>query len=86
MLSAAVAYQVLRQENAQTIEKVKAVLEKHPWYANQWQTRLQGVPVTDRDLVLFMQAARWADDIRTKDTQQHRRAARINALTNQSNP
>jgi hypothetical protein len=34
MLSAAIAYQVLRQENPQTIEKVKAVLEKHPGYAN----------------------------------------------------
>jgi hypothetical protein len=39
MLSAAIAYQVLWQENPQTIEKVKAVLEKHPWYANQWQAR-----------------------------------------------
>ena len=35
-----------------TIEKVKAVLEKHPWYANQWQARLQDVPVADRDMVL----------------------------------
>jgi hypothetical protein len=32
MLSGAIAYQVLQQENPQTIEKVKAVLEKHPWY------------------------------------------------------
>jgi len=30
MLSAAIAYQVLSQESPQTIEKVKAVLEKHP--------------------------------------------------------
>jgi hypothetical protein len=44
MLSAAIAYQVLWQENPQTIEKVRAVLEKHPWYANQWQTRHQDVP------------------------------------------
>jgi hypothetical protein len=43
MLSAAIAYQVLRQESPQTIEKVKAVLEKHPWYANQWQARLQSL-------------------------------------------
>jgi hypothetical protein len=64
MLSAAFAYQVLRQENPQTIEKVKVVLEKHPWYANQWQARLQDVPAADRDMVLFIQAARWADDIR----------------------
>jgi hypothetical protein len=60
MLSAAIAYQVLQQENRQTIEKVEAVLEKHPRYANQWQSRLQDVPVAD-GLVLFMQASRWAD-------------------------
>ena len=72
MLSGIIAYQVLQQENPPTIEKVKAVLEKHPWYANQWQARLQDVPVADRDLVLFMQAARWADDIRTRDKAQNR--------------
>src|SRR5262249_15885836 len=72
MLSGTIAYQVLQQENPQTIDKVKAVLEKHPWYANQWQARLQDVPVADHDLILFMQAARWADDIRSNDKQQHR--------------
>ena len=41
MLSAAIAYQVLQQENPQSFEKVKAVLEKHPWYTNQWQARLK---------------------------------------------
>jgi hypothetical protein len=57
MLSAVITYQVLQQESPQTIEKVKAVLEKHPWYATQWQARLQDGPAADRDLVLFMQAA-----------------------------
>jgi hypothetical protein len=52
----AIAYQVLQQENPMTIEKLKLVLEKHPWYASQWQARLQDVPVADRDMVLFMQA------------------------------
>jgi hypothetical protein len=66
-----IAYQVLQQESPQTIEKVKAVLEKHPWYANQWQARLKDVPAADHGLVLFMQAARWADDIRMRDKQQH---------------
>jgi hypothetical protein len=42
MLSGAIAYQVFRQENPQSIEKVKALLEKHPWYANQWQTNKWG--------------------------------------------
>jgi hypothetical protein len=37
MLSGAVAYQVLQQDSPHNIEKVTAVLEKHPWYANQWQ-------------------------------------------------
>src|SRR6266446_1136125 len=39
MLSASIAYQVLRQENPPTIEKVKAVLEKHPWNATQSTSR-----------------------------------------------
>jgi hypothetical protein len=72
MLSGAIAYQILRQENPPTIEKVKAVLEKHPWYAQQWQARLQNVPVADHGLVLFMQAARWPDELRVTDRQQHR--------------
>src|SRR5262249_42903790 len=72
MLSGIIAYQILQKENPTTIERVRAVLEKHSWYANQWQARLQDVPVTDHDLVLFMQAARWADDIRTRDKAQNR--------------
>jgi hypothetical protein len=72
MLSAAITHQILLQENPSTIAKVKAVLEKHPWYANQWQSRLQDVPGADRDLVLLMQASRWADDIRTQDKAQSR--------------
>jgi S1/P1 Nuclease len=71
MLSGAIAYQVLQQENPHSIDKVRAVLEKHPWFANQWQARLQDVPVADHGLVLFMQAARWPDDIR-RDKQYHR--------------
>src|SRR5215813_5652184 len=72
MLSDAIAYQVLQQETPQTIEKMKAVLEKHLWYPNQMQARLQDVPVADHNLVLFMQATRWADDIRSNDKQQNR--------------
>jgi hypothetical protein len=53
MISGIIAYQNLQQENPPTIEKVKAVLEKHPWYSNEWQSRLQDVPVAESDLVLF---------------------------------
>jgi len=72
MLSATITYQILQQESPQTVDKVKAVLEKHPWYANQWQARLQDTPVADHSFLLFTQAARWADDIRRSDKQQHR--------------
>ena len=58
MLSGAIAYQVLQQESPRTIAKVTAILEKHSWYANQWQERLQDARVADRDMVLFMQTAR----------------------------
>jgi S1/P1 Nuclease len=74
MLSGIIAYQVLQQENPATIEKVKAVLEKHPWYANQWQARLQDIPAGDRGLVLFIQAASWPDELRSTDRQHHRGA------------
>ena len=72
MLSGIIAYQALRQENPQVIDKVNAMLEKHPWYANQWRARLQDVPIADHGLVLFMQPARWADDIRRGDRQYNR--------------
>src|SRR5215831_12271213 len=72
MLSAAIAYQVLQQESHQTIDKVKAVLEMHPSYANQWQAKLQDVSVADHGLVLFIQAARWPDEIRNNNKKQHR--------------
>ena len=37
MLSAAITYQILNRESPQSVQKVTAALEKHPWYANQWQ-------------------------------------------------
>jgi hypothetical protein len=65
MLSGAIAYQVLQQENPPTIEKIKEVLKKHPWYSKRWQARLQDFRLPNHGLVLFMQAARWADDIQS---------------------
>jgi len=47
MLSGIIAYQILRQENPQSIMKVRAVLEKHPWNANQCNATFQDVPVAE---------------------------------------
>jgi hypothetical protein len=43
-----------------------------PLVREPMQARLQEVPVADHGLVLFMQAARWPDDIRMRDKQYHR--------------
>jgi hypothetical protein len=74
MLNGAITFQILRRESAYTIEPVKTILESHPWYANQWQAQLEKLPSIDREEILFMLAARWADDIRTRDKAQHREA------------
>jgi hypothetical protein len=72
MLSGSIAYQLLRTESPSTIAAVKAILEKHPWYKSHWKEQLEKLPESERDEMLFMLAARWADDIRTKDRSQHR--------------
>ena len=36
-------------------------------YETRWKAQLQKLPDTERDEMLFMLAARWADDIRTRD-------------------
>jgi hypothetical protein len=72
MVSAAIAYHTLQRESPTTIEKVSALLEKHPWYANRWRNDLDRMSVSQRGEMLFMLAARWADDIRNRDQSQHR--------------
>jgi hypothetical protein len=67
MLSGAIAFQILQRESPSTIGTVRDTLAKHPWYENHWKAQLEKLSDTDRDEMLFMVAARWADDIRTKD-------------------
>lgn len=64
MVSAAIAYRVLEKESPETLAKVIALLEEHPLYAAMWEGRLESVPAQERDLYLFMLAARWPDDMR----------------------
>jgi len=72
MLSGAIAYQVLRQESPTTIPAVRLVVEKNPWYEIRWKVQLDKLPESERDKMLFMLAARWADDIRTLDKAESR--------------
>lgn len=72
MLSATIAYEILQQESPPTVGKVKAVLAQHPWQFSRWQNSLAPFAGAGRDMMLFMLASRWADDIRANDKAHHR--------------
>jgi hypothetical protein len=69
MLSAAITYQVLQQESLQSIEKVKAVLEKTSLVCEPMAGE---VPAGDPGVVLFLQGARRPNELRTTAPQYHR--------------
>jgi hypothetical protein len=71
MTTAAVAYDVLMQENPQVAAKVIALLKQHPHYERRWARQLEKVDPADRDQALFMLAARWPDDIRSDPDYDH---------------
>ena len=71
MITGAMAHRLLQSQNPQAAVSVQALLEKHPWYADRWRHNLESPPDSQRDEMLFMLAARWADDIRTKDKAQN---------------
>ncbi len=64
MTSAAFAYDVLKKNDPATLAKVVALLKQHPSYERMWAKKLDDVDPEMRDQVLFMLAARWADDVR----------------------
>jgi S1/P1 Nuclease len=64
MVSGAIAYTELQKIAPQSVPRVIALLKKHPDYTSKWQTQISNVPAADRDLYLFMLAAKWADDAR----------------------
>ena len=72
MITGAMAHRLLQSQNPETASRVQAILEKHPWYADRWRPDMEVLPESQRGEMLFMLAARWADDIRTKDKAQHR--------------
>ena len=66
MVSGAIAYADLKQASPQTLEQVVALLQTHPQFETKWKPQLNQsfVAPDERDLLLFMLAARWPDDIR----------------------
>ena len=66
MVSGAIAYADLQQTHPQMLAQVVALLKTHPHFETMWKPKLTQsfVPPDERDLLLFMLAARWPDDIR----------------------
>lgn len=77
MVSGAIAYAQLKAANPAAAERVIQLLKAHPQY-EKWERRLDDAPESDRDLVLFMQAARWPDDIRDDSAYHHSKWHYIN--------
>src|SRR5438552_8720928 len=78
MVSGAIAHAVLKQDSPEVYAKVVQLLKAHPQYAEHWSKRLEDAPDGDRDLMLFMLAARWPDDIRDDTAYHHGRWHYIN--------
>ncbi len=70
MVIGAIAYDVLKQDSPDTLARVLDLLKAHPDY-DTFAKRLDNVPPEERDRYLFMQAARWADDIRDNKRYHH---------------
>jgi len=64
MVTAAIAYDTLKQDDPQALARIVALLKQHPQFDALWAKRLEQVDPDDREQAMFMMAARWADDIR----------------------
>jgi S1/P1 Nuclease len=64
MVTGVIAYRILENESPRTVSVIKTLLEKHPWYGDRWRDGVEKLAESQRGEMLFMLAARWADDIR----------------------
>jgi len=67
MVSGAIAYSELKQRDPKALSHVIAILHKHPDYKTRWASHTEQANISrqDRNLFLFMLAARWPDDVRS---------------------
>lgn len=68
MVSGAIAYRELSQNHQEVIEKMVAILKEHPEYSKfeqQWNSLKQSnISAENKNLYLFMWAAKWPDEAR----------------------
>lgn len=68
MAIGAIAYRDLHGSSPQTAAKVVAILKQHPDYQPRWAAKLNdpALNADEQSEYLFMLAARWPDDVRSK--------------------
>jgi hypothetical protein len=71
MVSGAIAYGELRARNPAALDRVIALLRVHPAYQTRWLPMITARGMADHDIMLFMFAARWADDVRDEPQYDH---------------
>jgi hypothetical protein len=64
MVTGAIAYSELKQNDPIAEATVIAILKDNPEFERLWQSQLAQVDETEQEQLLFMLAARWSDDIR----------------------
>jgi hypothetical protein len=71
MITGAIAHRLLEGTEPGKAATIEAILKQHPRYANGWRDSLETIPQSQRGEMLFMLAARWADDIRPQSKLQN---------------
>lgn len=65
----AVAYVAYQHLTPQTRARANALIKLNPYYQSKWLPRVPaGTSVADRDMMVFMIAATWADEIKAADS------------------
>ncbi len=68
MVTGAIVYDLLKQENPGALVKILELLQKHPQFEELFVSKLKKVDAEARDRAILMLAARWPDDIRKNPT------------------
>src|ERR1051326_8990127 len=70
----AVAYVAYQKLTPQKKLRVAQLLKKNPYYKTKWQALIPaGTPADQRDLMLFMIAATWPDEIKSDSSRSEER-------------
>ena len=69
MVTAAIAFEALKQSDPEALSATVALLHEHPHFGTMFRPQIEKrrIQAEEQDLYLFMLAARWADDIRGKE-------------------